>query len=256
MAGYFFGSKGLGEYSLGFNIAMLLAGIIISPIASIAYPTFCKLNDKNEIGMELVKMQSLAAAILFPVCLSLAAVASPIVFILYGDKWPELGMIIQILVVMPGMANIWSLNADAFRAADHPAVWTQISAIGLIFLLPALFVAGSFGFRTFVYARSLGALIIPMLCSFASIELLSIPFKVQFQGLKIPFLGSLMLFLFLLTFNLFLGPYQGLVGLIKIGICSIIGMFLYFVFLRVFDKQLYFQLFKITLLAFLPRKPL
>ncbi len=245
LAGYFFGSNGVGQYSLGFNISMLLAGMIATPIASIAYPVFCKLKSNKDVGSELIKFQSLSASILFPACVGLSAIATPVISIIYGNKWPELGMIIQVLSICPGMLNIWSLNADAFRFIGRPESYTRASIIGLIILIPLLYAATSYGFREFVFARSIGSLVTPVICLFYSKKLFSVSIKSQIKNVAAPFISSIVMLFLVISIVKIFSPFHGFMGFVQLVICSIIGGVLYFVTLRFINRNLFDLIIKL-----------
>jgi O-antigen/teichoic acid export membrane protein len=247
LAGYFFGSKGLGQYSLGFNIATLFSGMIISPISSIIYPAFSRLSQTRSIGNEFIKVQSVASSILFPVCFGLSALASPIVTILYGNKWPELGMIIQVISILPGITYVWSLYADAFRAIGHPETWTKTSILGMIVLFPLLIWTGNIGFKEFVIARAIGAMVVPAACWFVSRRLLLISLKEQLNGFFTPLLSSLFMFIFIVMMITLLAPFNGVLGVIKLGIISVIGFGIYVSMIRFLNKALFMQTYSIVL---------
>ena len=254
MAGYFFGSNGVGQYALGFNISMMLPGMVAAPIAAIAYPVMCKLNSNIEVGSELLKFQSLSASILFPVCLGLSAIAQPVMTILYGDKWLELGMIIQILAILPGMVNIWSLNADAFRAIGHPEAWTRASLIGLVVLLPLLFFAGSYGLFEFVLARAIGSVVTPVLCLIISKQLFSISIKSQLRNIAAPLICAIIMLVFVFLFIHIFSPFQGIIGIVMLFICIVFGCLIYFSFLRLIHRPLFNQIFRLGRQAIFSRK--
>ncbi|MCX6055165.1 MAG: lipopolysaccharide biosynthesis protein [Chloroflexi bacterium] len=252
MAGYFFGSNGVGQYSLGFNISMMLPGMIAAPIASIAYPVLCKLNSHKDVGIELLKFQSLSACLLFPVCLGLSAIAPPVISILYGIKWPELGMVIQMLSILPGMINIWSLNADGFRAIGHPEAWTRASLIGLVVLLPLLFFAGRYGLFEFVLARAIGSIVTPLLCLIISKQFFSISIKSQLRNIASPLISAIIMLVFVFLFIHIFSPFQGLVGIVMLFICIVFGGIIYFLFLRFINRPLFNQIFRLGRQAIFP----
>jgi len=254
MAGYFFGSSGVGQYSLGFNISMLLPAMIASPIASIAYPVFCKLDSHDAIGKELLKFQSLSASLLFPVCIGLSTLAPSVVSIIYGNKWPDLGMIIQLLAIFPGMINVWSLNADAFRATGHPEAYTKAALIGLVALLPLLFIAGRFGLHNFVMARFLGSVITPLLCLFIAKRLFSLSIMSQLKAVASPFISSIVMVLFVILFLNIFSPFHGFFGLVLLFICSLIGGVLYFTTLRTINRKLFDQIFLLGRQTLFPKR--
>jgi O-antigen/teichoic acid export membrane protein len=247
LAGYFFGSKGLGQYSLGFNIATIFSGMIISPISSVIFPAFSRLSQNQSIGKEFIKVQSMASSILFPVCFGLSALASPLVTILYGNKWPELGMVIQVLSILPGMTYVWSLYADAFRSIGHPEVWTKISILGMVALFPLLIWTGNIGFKEFVISRAIGALVVPTACWFVSRKLLLISLREQFDGFFTPLLSSLTMFIFILIMNHFWAPFNGILGIGKLGVIALIGFIIYILSIRIFNNALFKQTYSLVL---------
>lgn len=245
IAGYFFGSKGIGQYSLGFNISMLLPGMIIAPIASIAYPVFCKIIDPIEIGKELLRFQSLSATILFPFCMGLSVISPSIISIIYGNKWPELGMIIQMLSILPGMINVWSLSADAFRSIGRPKVYTQASMAGILLLLPILYIAGHYGLREFVFARFLGSILTPIICLFLSRKLFNLSVSSQINNVAVPFLCTIVMIVPMVVFIKVFSPIHGFPGVGIILMCSAIGGVIYLISLRFINRSLFDQIYRL-----------
>jgi PST family polysaccharide transporter len=139
IAGLFLSVQELGVYSLGFNVAIILPAFIVASLDDVAYPAFCKLQGNNqEVGENLRKVQMLTGAILFPIALGISAIAPSVVKLLYGTKWQGLGTVISILVIMPGLIYIWSLNEGAYQAVGRPDLWTKLAGFSLIVLLAVL----------------------------------------------------------------------------------------------------------------------
>jgi len=244
IAGYFFGAQGLGVYALGFNIANLLPGMIVAPLAAVAYPAFCALQHEGAraVGLSLLKVQTTAAMALTPICFGLSAVAVPLVSLLYGDKWPGLGMVIQWLVIMPGLSNLWSLNADAYRAINHPEVWTKVGAASLLVLIPLLIVAGSYGPGTFVAARFIGAFTLPLFNIWAATQVLRISVREQLRSLFAPFGLTIIMYAVVLVVSSALSPFEGLTGWAKLAAIVLAGVSVYGATLRLIRRDLYQQL--------------
>jgi O-antigen/teichoic acid export membrane protein len=217
IAGYFFGSQGLGVYSLGFNISNLLPAMIIAPLSTVAYPAFSALqDDQQKMGADLARLQLLIAAVVFPVTFGLSAIAVPVVHLLYGDRWQGLGFVISLMAIMPGLSHLWSLNADAIRAIGRPDVWARINAITLLVLIPLLLVGGTIGFTTFTLARFAGASILPVCAIIMTARLLNLSISEQVRGLLATLLPSLVMFTVAVVMIGFMAPFEGIAGWVKL----------------------------------------
>jgi O-antigen/teichoic acid export membrane protein len=218
IAGYFFGAQGLGVYSLGFNIASLLPALITSPIAAIAYPAFCALQGSGprEVGLSMVKLQRVVAATLFPLCFGMSAIAVPAVSLLYGNKWPQLGQVIQWLILMPGLGYVWTLNADAYRAIGKPQTWTKVAFINLLVLMPLLIIAARFGLVAFVVARFAGASLYPILNIVVGGQILKLTVKEQLTPLDGPLVAALLMYASVTILGAALAPFEGLAGWLRL----------------------------------------
>lgn len=243
LAGHFYGVYNLGVYSLGFNLANLLPAMLTAPLAAVAYPAFSALQeDSHLVGRSLLKLQRLAAAILFPACFGLAALAGPIVTLLYVDKWNGLGWTLSFLAVMPGLSNLWSLNADAYRAVGHPDVWVKVAGAALMVLFLLLFLGSQFGYRAFVVARFVGAFSLPLFNIWAARRFLQIPLREQWHSWRAPCICAIMMSAVVLGFSLHAGPFQGIVGAVKILSLVGLGCAIYVGGLWFTDRDLFRQL--------------
>lgn len=244
LAGYFFGASVLGAYALGFNLANLMPALILAPLSSVAYPAFCALQNEGprEIGLKLVKVFSEASAVVIPVCLGASALAVSAVRLLYGDRWPGLGMTIQWMAIMPGISNLWSLYADAFRSVGRPDVWAKLAFVSVAFLFALIFLAGRSNFPAFVVARSAGAWLYPVLSVLVARRILKITIREQLRALGASVFLSLLMYAVVLAFLRIYPVGMGLAGWGGLAAALVLGVFVYGIFMRVLKPGLYNQL--------------
>jgi PST family polysaccharide transporter len=237
--GYFLGKEELGVYSLGFNFSVIIPAFIISSISAVAYPLFCKLQDDlKKVGDTLIKIQSIAITIIFPIAFGLSAISNPLVELFYGDKWMMLGEVIQLLAIMPGLHYIWSLNSDAFRAINRPDIWPKLVAIQLIILLPSLAVSAQYGLITFTFIRFLIPLAFIFLQIYYVKKLFRISIKEQFLSFFPQLISALVMF-FSVKWTLdLLTPFEGVLGFLKLIISVIFGALVYTLIIFIFKKSL------------------
>jgi teichuronic acid exporter len=239
LAGLFFGANGMGIYSLGFNLSSLLPGLVIPALSAVAYPAFCALQeDRSDVGRSLLKLQSLASVVLFPVAFGLSSVAIPAIALLYGSKWQGLGEVIQLLAIMPGIGHLWTLNADAYRAIGRPDVWTKQAVFSLLLLVPLLFVSAPRGLMAFTAARFVGALFLPLMDIVVGTRILGIKVRDQARSLAVPLASALMMFVAAELMVHRLAPFMGVVGWAKLGIIVVASASIYVGLLAILDRKL------------------
>ncbi len=243
IAGLFLGLKGLGIYSLGFSVSTLIPGFFIAALGDVAYPTFCRLQETpGVVGQSLLKLQTLTAAVLFPVAFGVSAVAGPAVRLLYGDKWQGLGAVIGLLVIMPGLTYMWSLNEKAYQGVGRPDIASKLSAAVLLMLLPVLWVAAPHGLHVFTLVRFAGAASIPVLNILVGTRVLHLRIGEQLRALASPFLLAAVMFAFLSGSIRLLSPFQGPAGWLKLLSAAGLGAAVYLLLLRQTNRRLWDQL--------------
>ena len=165
ICGALLGPEKLGVYAFGFNLTGLVPGLVISPLAAVAYSAFCEVqNDPKEMAYLLGKYRALAAVLLVPTAAGTALIARPFVSLLWGESWPGLDLVLICLAIMPGLAHVWSLDAEAFRAMGRPDLWPKLGIIAVALLFPALWIgATAFDLQGFLIGRSLASTTVPVL---------------------------------------------------------------------------------------------
>lgn len=246
IAAYFLGDEGLGVFSLGFSVSSLVPGLLIPAVSRVAYPAFCALRGgEREVGDSLVKLQSLVASVVFPVCFGISAFAVPAVDLAYGEKWHGLGTVIQLLAIMPGIGQLWSLNADAYRSVGRPDVWAKLSALSLLVLMPALLMAGPYGFSAFVLARFGGAFAYPLLNILFTKRVFGISVLDQLKVFGPSFVPALIMFAVAYSLVRVVAPFTGVLGWFKLTMIALASGFVYVTLLWAFDRDLVIRLLSV-----------
>lgn len=254
LAGYFFGASFLGVYALGFNLAMLLPGMLIAPLVSIAYPAFSAIQvSQQEVGRSLLKLQRLAASLLMPVALGTSAIAIPLIGLLYGDRWPGLGYVIQVTAIGT-IGQIWSLNVAAFRAIGRPDMWPKIAFVALPVLYVLLFIAAPHGMVAFVWARLIGGLILPIGNIIVGSRLFSTPLLLQWKALRVPAICSFVMFVLASLSSQCLAPFVGLTGWVKLAFLVSISSLMYVGLVVWLERPLWNEMVVAARRSILPQK--
>jgi O-antigen/teichoic acid export membrane protein len=243
IGGLFLGVRGLGVYSLGFSIAIVVPSFLGAAVADVAYPAFCKIQDSpREVGRNLVKLQALMAAVLFPIAWGISAVAPSAVELLYGQKWLGLGAVVAILVIMPGLNVIWALNENGYQAVGRPDIWPKLAGVSLVVLVPLLWIAAPYGLLAFTLARFAGAWIVPIGNVFFGARTLGLGIREQLGKLVAPLFFSIIMYLAVSLLLKQLGPLSGLSGWLKLVAAIAAGAALYLLLLWQGNRELWNRL--------------
>lgn len=244
LVGYFLGADALGVYSLGFNLSNLVPGMVVSTLAAVAYPAFSALQiNTADVGESLMKLHALVAAVIFPIAFGFSAVASEVVHLLYGEKWPGLPMVILFMSIMPGLSHLWSLNADAFRAVGRPDIWMKAAALTLVVLMPLLIVIGEQkDLYVFVLARFLGAFLLPLFNILYTRTILGISLSQQWLSFKTPLLSASIMYLLVIFTSQYLRQFSSSSDLMNLLILVAVGVFSYVAVLRIVAPSLWVNL--------------
>ena len=244
IAGLFLGVRGLGIYSFGFSISIIIPGFLVASLGDVAYPAFCELQESpKEVGNSLMRLQMLTGVLLFPIAFGVSAIAPSVVDLLYGQKWEGLGTVIGLLVIMPGLSYIWSLNEKAYQAVGRPDVWTKLSGITLLVLLPLLWVVAPYGLLAFTLARFGGAILLPLGNMFFGGRVIGIGVREQMKVFGYPLSISAVMYAFVYCLIIYLGPFDGLIGWTKILGIVVGGAIVYLVLFWRTNQSLWNQLF-------------
>lgn len=162
--GAFLGSKELGIYRVGSTFVIMVFGILLAPISTVAYSTFSRYqNDLNKLSSILVKATKTIVLISFPVGVGLFIIKTPLAAILFGAKWQGVDVVIGYLGVSNGISWMVGLGSFGYRAIGKPNIETKIMIIGLLIYFPVYYYAIKFGLNIFIYSRlAVSVIVLPV----------------------------------------------------------------------------------------------
>ena len=143
LIGKLLGVEALGIYTVAKNLAMRPAQIINPIVTKVTFPVMAKVqNDTVRLKNIYLKTINYLSSLNFPVYILMALLAEPIIVTLFGEKWHESIIILQILSVYAALRStgnpIGSLQLAKGRA-DLGFYWN----LGLFFFIPLTIYIGS-----------------------------------------------------------------------------------------------------------------
>lgn len=137
------GSVPLGHYAFAENTRQLPASLMNSLVARVALPLFSRAQNNQQLlrrGMQFsIRVMMLGYA---PAMLALAALAEPIVALLYGPQWGPAVPLLQVLALAGLLHPLHMINLHTLMAQGHARLMFRLElakkATGIIFMLVGL----------------------------------------------------------------------------------------------------------------------
>ena len=143
LIGKLLGVEALGIYTVAKNLAMRPAQIINPIVTKVTFPVMAKAEgDTVQFKNIYLKTINYLSSINFPIYILMAILAEPIILILFGERWHDSIIILQILSIYGAIRStgnpIGSLQLAKGRA-DLGFYWN----LGLLFFIPLFIYVGS-----------------------------------------------------------------------------------------------------------------
>ncbi len=134
------GPSGLGIYNISYEISNLPTTELVAPINRAVFPGYSKIGgDLVALRKSFLDVTAMIAILAVPAGIGLAAVASPLVAVMLGDKWTETVPLIEILAFYGVIGALQTNIGSVFIAMGKPKLLTFAAAIYVSFLLPLLY---------------------------------------------------------------------------------------------------------------------
>ena len=172
--GRFMGSIDLGIYSFAFRSISLPLELTTNVTNTVMFPALSAIQDDLEtLGRVYLRSTRMIALVTFPVLIGLAALAEPVVLLLYGQRWRASIRVVQILAFSGMAQSVYATAAWVFLSQGRSnlvfrlGVWgTVVRAVGALAGIPWgvigvawAYVVGSYGFLLYPVWNSAGKLV-------------------------------------------------------------------------------------------------
>ena len=143
IVGRLLGSTSLGFYQFAYNIPHLILDRFARPVGSVVFPALSKVQDDDErlIGGYVKAAQYIALGA-FPVLGGLAVLATPIVTVLWGEKWLPIVTPLRILCLASAIYCTVQSLGSVFYCKQRPDIIFKFGAARLVFTFGLVAVLG------------------------------------------------------------------------------------------------------------------
>ena len=209
VVGRFLGTENLGRYVFGVSIIMLLMGFGITPLSNVVYSAFCRLRAQTkELQRLFIDSTRMLAVIVIPISLGLCLIATPLVSVVFGDKWLDAEPVIRILAIMPGLGWIIAFNPSLYRAMGRPGIMPKFNLAQMVYIVPAYVIGAQFGLIVFCMVRASVGVVFYVPHIWVSIKLLKLPRGYFWDCIRSSLFAGLIMGGLVFALVSLLGPYN------------------------------------------------
>ena len=181
--GYFLGTRSLGYYNFGDNLAAMPTREATAPIAQTLFPAFSRLNgDMPRLRRAYQRAQAMLCAVALPLGFGFAALAEPLVLATVGAKWQPAVIVIQVLSGVFALQTLASSAHPLAMAMGQTRLLFRVSVASLAIRVPLIVVGlATGGLIGVVYARLISGTIGILIDLLLVRHLLDLPIVRQLQ---------------------------------------------------------------------------
>jgi O-antigen/teichoic acid export membrane protein len=140
--GRLLGPVALGYYLFAYNISSWPLNLSVVT-RRVSLPAFAKLqHDPQALNSAFVRSVAILTAVSVPICVLIAALSTPLVSFVYGDRWLPAASPLRYLAIFAVIRIVVGLSYDAIVATGRARASLWLQAAWLVVLIPAI-IAGT-----------------------------------------------------------------------------------------------------------------
>ncbi|MBU3091653.1 lipopolysaccharide biosynthesis protein [Clostridium sp. CF011] len=224
-----FSAVELGYYTNAQKLRDTASQSITSSVQKVSYPVLSSIKEnEDKLRDAYKKIIKTSVFITFPLMIGLAAVASPLIRLIFGQKWVNSIVYFQILCFAGMLFPLHAINLNILQVKGRSDLFLRLEiikkAIGLILIVIVLFF--KFGINGLLWAAVLSSYIAYFINSYYSAELLSYSTIEQIKDIMPTFVASVIMAI-VVYFSGAVLPNNNLVKIIAqfiIGVVAYVGL--------------------------------
>jgi PST family polysaccharide transporter len=158
------GTEALGYYTLAFRLPGLLIITSCAVLSQVVFPAFAAVTrDDGSLSDSLLRTVRALAAVIVPIGLGLALVASDLVAVLFGDRWAPAADVMRWLAVFAVLSTLLYTDGDVYKATGRTIVLNGITVVQLLIAVPLLWVGAGTSIEAVAVAQVVTAALVLVL---------------------------------------------------------------------------------------------
>lgn len=224
-----FSTLELGYYTNASKIRDTASQSITYSVQKVSYPVLSSIQgDNDKLKAAFKKIIKNSVFITFPMMIGLAAVANPLINLLFGDKWLPSIYYIQVLCFAGMLFPLHAINLNILQVKGRSDLFLGLEIVKKVIALTviAIVMVFRFGIEGLLWASVLNSYVAYFINSYFSAELLDYSTKEQIKDIMPIVIVSILMGIIVYLSGLFLldNNVVKLIAEIIIGCLSYIGI--------------------------------
>lgn len=190
--GKLFSPADLGQYTRAKQYAQLPSVGLTNVLQQVTFPVLCKIQHDNErLGDSYRRVLRVAAFIVFPIMIGIAALAHPLVVALVTDKWVQCVPYLQIICIASMWYPIHAINLNLLQVKGRSDLFLRLEVIKKAIITVAIIVSVPFGIIGICVGSVCTSIICLAINTYYTSKLIGVGFLMQMRDLTPTLLVSL-----------------------------------------------------------------
>ena len=229
--GKIYNATNLGYYNNAQHFAELPSSNITSILQRVTYPVLCSIQgEKKRLVKVYRKLLRLSAFIVFPLMCTLAAVTSPLIDVLLGEKWHFVATLLVPLCFGMMWYPIHAINLNLLMVAGRSDLFLKLEVIKKILGVTILVSSIPFGLVMMCYATIASSLLCLFINTYYTKKLIGVGFFMQIYDIMPTLILSISMWCVVSVVDSFI---TSIYGQLIFGLLLALAIFI--VSVRVFD---------------------
>ncbi|EIM06128.1 O-antigen repeat-containing transporter [Planococcus antarcticus DSM 14505] len=133
--------KSLGYYTNAAKFSDVATQTLTATIQRVTYPVLSGIQDQEErLKQSFKKVIKLSGFLIFPVMIGIAAVAEPLIYLIFGEKWMTMVPYFQLLCIAGMLYPIHALNLNILQVKGRSDLFLYLEIIKTIIPTTMIFI--------------------------------------------------------------------------------------------------------------------
>lgn len=228
----------LGFFNTADNYAMYPSALITTVVTRVAFPIFSRIQDDDErLRRAFSKYIVFASMVMFPIMITLMALAEPLTLLVLKEKWLPFVPLLQILCLDWMTDHICNINLNILYVKGRSDLALKLEIIKKSIAMGIFFVSLFWGITGVCVGRVIYSYCAVYIQSFYTKRLIGISLGQQLKDVAVPLLQAAAA-----GTAMWLVTQLGFALLPKVCLALLAGILFYIVIVRTTTKNNYFEL--------------
>jgi O-antigen/teichoic acid export membrane protein len=190
----FFGTSSVGIYSVGKRLTLALQAIAANPINGVALPALAEIQaDQVRERRVFLMATQMVFACCAPVFFGAAAIAAPIIVLLFGARWNGAANVVSWLSVGTLCMIAFGYFGNILMLRNHPVWLTALTATQSVLSIGLFIFLHAIGWHMIAAPFVLPYIVTVPLCGGLALRLLRIPWSQWIKTVSPPIMASVIM---------------------------------------------------------------